>query len=128
MAASRRAGYVTGVFQRPGLIAWQGLTLTAVVLPLFSSMLLSGIAARCMARSTPCRVGAAAAGLSSSVGMTMAGLFSWLGATLYETEPALIMVCFGEASVLCSAVARTSRADCRDATGVVDAETSIPCH
>ena len=89
-------------FSAPGLIAWQGLTLIAVVLPLFSSMLLSGILTPTTmygAVNAVPRWSGSAAGLSSSVGMTMAGLFSWLGATLYETEPALIMVCFGGAGI-----------------------------
>ncbi|MEL0260486.1 MAG: MFS transporter, partial [Halieaceae bacterium] len=86
----------------PGLIAWQGLTLAAVVMPLYSAMLLSGILTPTTmygAVNAVPRWSGSAAGLSSSVGMTMAGLFSWLGATLYETEPALIMVCFGGAGI-----------------------------
>ena len=86
----------------PGLIALQGLTLAAVVMPLYSSMLLSGILTPTTmygAVNAVPRWSGSAAGLSSSVGMAMAGLFSWLGATLYETEPALIMVCFGGAGI-----------------------------
>jgi hypothetical protein len=86
----------------PGLIAWQGLTLVAVVLPLFSSMLLSGILTPTTMYGAVNAVphwSGSAAGLSSSVGMSMAGFFSWLGATVYESEPPLIMVCFGGAGI-----------------------------
>jgi DHA1 family bicyclomycin/chloramphenicol resistance-like MFS transporter len=82
------------------LILWQGLSFGLVVVSLFSSMLLSGILTPTTmygaVNAVPLWSGSAA-GLSSSVGMTMAGLFSWLGAAAYETDPALIMLCFGGA-------------------------------
>jgi MFS transporter, DHA1 family, multidrug resistance protein len=86
----------------PALILAQGLTLVAVTLPLFASMLLSGILTPTTmygAVNAVPRWSGSAAGLSSSIGMTMAGIFSWLGASLYEHHPALIMVCFGGAGV-----------------------------
>jgi len=91
----------------PALIIWGGLTLMTVVLPLFSSMLLSGILTPTTmygAVNAVPRWSGSAAGLSSAVGMTMAGLFSWLGANIYETDPAKVMMCFGAAGlgfVLC---------------------------
>jgi DHA1 family bicyclomycin/chloramphenicol resistance-like MFS transporter len=77
---------------------WLGLTLAIVVLPLFSTMLLSGIltpATMYGAVNSVPRWSSSAAGLSSSIGMSMAGIFSWLGAVAYQQHPSLIMVCFG---------------------------------
>lgn len=86
----------------PMLIAGQGLTMLSVVLPLYTSMLLSGVLTPTTmygAVNAVPRWSGSAAGLSSSIGMTMAGVFSWLGASIYEHQPALIMVCFGAAGV-----------------------------
>lgn len=91
----------------PALMATLGLTLTAVLLPLSCSMLLSGLltpATMFGAVNAIPKWSGSAAGLSSSVGMSMAGGFSFIAGKAYEVAPESVMVCFGVAGcgfVLC---------------------------
>lgn len=83
-------------------ISWQGLSLPTVLLPFYSAMLLSGIltpGTMFGAVNAVPHWSGSAAGLSSSIGMTMAGAFSWLGAACYEANPAWIMLCFAAAGM-----------------------------
>ena len=84
------------------LVSLQGLSLLTVVVPFFSAMLLSGILTPSTmfgAVNAVPQLSGSAAGLSSSMGMTMAGAFSWLGAACYEANPAWIMLCFAGAGI-----------------------------
>ena len=84
------------------MVSWQGLSLLTVVVPFFSAMLLSGILTPSTmfgAVNAVPQLSGSAAGLSSSMGMIMAGAFSWLGAACYEANPAWIMLCFAGAGI-----------------------------
>ena len=84
------------------LVSWQGLSLLTVVIPFFSAMLLSGIltpGTMFGAVNAVPQLSGSAAGLSSSIGMAMAGVFSWLGAASYEANPAWIILCFAGAGI-----------------------------
>ncbi len=86
----------------PALLLFSGLTLVGVLAPVACSMLLSGILTPATlygsVNAIP-KYSGSAAGLSSAVGMSMAALFSYLGALAYEYQPWMVMICFSGAGL-----------------------------
>lgn len=86
----------------PALLLFGGLTLFGILAPVACSMLLSGILTPATlygsVNAIP-KYSGSAAGLSSAVGMSMAALFSYLGALAYEYQPWMVMICFSGAGL-----------------------------
>ena len=86
----------------PALLLFSGLTLVGILAPVACSMLLSGILTPATlygsVNAIP-KYSGSAAGLSSAVGMSMAALFSYLGALAYEYQPWMVMICFSGAGL-----------------------------
>ena len=86
----------------PARLLFSGLTLDGILAPVACSMLLSGILTPATlygsVNAIP-KYSGSAAGLSSAVGMSMAALFSYLGALAYEYQPWMVMICFSGAGL-----------------------------
>lgn len=86
----------------PAFLLISGLTLIGILAPVACSMLLSGVLTPATlygsVNAIP-KYSGSAAGLSSAVGMSMAALFSYLGALAYEYEPWMVMICFSGAGL-----------------------------
>ena len=86
----------------PALLLLNGLTLFGILAPVACSMLLSGVLTPATLYGSVNAIpqySGSAAGLSSAVGMSMAALFSYLGALAYEYQPWMVMICFSGAGL-----------------------------